>query len=274
MLRCPSTPRLLGFAAALALPLCTLPGCATSGVNAGDFNLVSVEEEWQLGRQLEADIARQLPLVNDPALERYVSQLGQRIVAQTELRQLPWRFHVVRDGEINAFNVPGGLVYVNAGLVAQAANASELAGVLAHEISHGVSRHGTERLTKQQGLSVGAGVLLGQDPGAVAQIAAQIAAGGAIAKFSRNDEREADQLGVRYMAAAGYDPEGMASMFERLMAEQQRQPGAVEQFFSTHPLTQDRIRDARRYAAAVDRSGLRRDDANFAAARQRARRYE
>src|SRR5690606_1570900 len=117
--------------------------------------------------------------------------------------QLPWRFHVVQDDAINAFNIPGGVVYVNTGLIARAGSASELAVVLAHEISHGIARHGTERLTTQYGISIVAGLVLGQDPGLVEQIAAQIVATGAIARYSRGAEREADDLGVRYMAGAG-----------------------------------------------------------------------
>lgn len=253
---------------ALVIAASALGGCASSG-----FNLVSLEDEWQLGRELEADVNRQVTLVNDATLQRYVDQMGQRIVARTEMARLPWRFHVVQDPQINAFNIPGGTVYVNTGLIAAAGSAAELAGVLAHEIAHGVARHGTERLTQQQGANVLAALLLGQDPGLVAQIAAQVAAGGAFAKFSRDDEREADRLGVRYMAAAGYDPEGMARMFERLLADQRQQPGAVAQFFSTHPLTEERLADVRREAQRHGRRGLAMNDNQFAGVRQRAERY-
>src|SRR5919106_4958690 len=124
--------------------------CASSGVNKGDLNLVSYQEEWELGRALERDIARQLPLVRDPAALAYVNRMGQRIAAQTELAEAPWEFHLVADPSINAFNIPGGHVYVHTGLVGATDNASELAGVMAHEIAHGVSRHGTEMLSRAQ----------------------------------------------------------------------------------------------------------------------------
>ena len=250
-----------------------LAGCATTGVNSGDFNLVSLDEEWQLGQQLERDIAQQVDVLNDPTLTNYVDRIGQRIVAKTELRRQPWRFYVVDDDAINAFNVPGGLVYVNTGLIAAAENTSELAGVIAHEIAHGVSRHGTERLTKAQGLSIGAGLLLANDPGAVSQMAAQIVGGGAIAKFSRDDEREADRLGVRYMAQAGYNPEGMATLFSKLMADRRRSPSSVEQFFSTHPLTEERIATVRREAKKYPARGLTTNEREYASIRARARRY-
>jgi predicted Zn-dependent protease len=259
--------RLFVFAFSLSFGTAALTGCGSG------FNLVSVEEEWEMGQQLERDVAQQVDVLDDPALTRYVDRLGQRIVAQTGLSGRPWRFHVVDDGTINAFNVPGGLVYVHTGLIAAAANTAELAGVIAHEVAHGAARHGTERMTQAYGLNVASAMLLGQDAGLGAQIAAQIAGGGAIAKFSRDDEREADRLGVRYMARAGYDPRGMATMFEKLMADRQRRPGAVEQFFSTHPLTEERVADVRREARKYPARGLVTNDGEFAGIRARARRY-
>src|SRR6185436_1530727 len=123
----------------------------------------------------------------------------------------------------------GGHVYVNTGLIHAAENASQLAGVMAHEINHVVARHSTEQISRQYGLSILASLVLGQNPGVLSQIAAQIVAGGALARFSREAEREADELGIRAMYAAGYDPRGMASMFRQLLAHQQRSPSRVEQ---------------------------------------------
>jgi len=247
-----------------ALPLAS---CGTG------LNLVSVDEEWEMGRQIEQDINRQVRIVNDPTLQRYVEQMGQRIVRETPMANRQWKFYVVQDPAINAFNAPGGLVYVYTGLIAQAENSAELAGVVAHEIAHGVARHGTQRLSQVYGLNVAASILLGSDPGLAQQVAGQIVAGGAVASFSRGQEREADQLGVRYMAAAGHDPEGMATLLEKLIADRQRRPGAVEQFFSTHPLTEERVREVRRLARGVQRSGLRMDDGQYASIRARAARY-
>lgn len=241
-----------------------LSGCATSGVNRGDVNLISLEEEWQMGQQLEAEIAREMDLVRDPSALAYVNEVGQRIVNQTNMRQLPWEFHIVDDPSINAFNIPGGHVYVHTGLIEAADNASQLAGVMAHEIAHGVSRHATERLTKAYGLQIAAGAVLGQNPGIIEQIVAQIAGSGAIAKFSRDDEREADQLGVGYMYQGGYNPEGMVEMFETLLQERQRRPSDIEQFFSTHPLNEERIADIERELSRLpNRSGLITQESGF-----------
>lgn len=252
--------------------LLMVAGCAS--LTGGGFNLITMDEEWEMGRQIEAELNRQLHIVNDRETQQYINGIGQRIVAQTELAHRPWSFHVVADGAVNAFNTPGGNVYVNTGLIEAASNVSELAGVIAHEVSHGVARHGTQQMSKAYGINVGASILLGGDPGLVQQIAAQIAAGGAMAKFSRDDEREADRLGVRFMYGAGYNPDGLASFFEKLLEREQRQPGALSQFFSTHPLTQERVAEARREAQRL-RGGqsLTTTDGQLARIQQRVRSY-
>lgn len=252
---------------AVALVTALALGCGSSG---GNFNLISIEEEWQLGAQLSQDIARQVRFNNDPTVNAYVRSMGQRLVAQSPapFNQLPWEFHVVDDPSINAFAVPGGHVYVHSGLIANADNASELAGVLAHEINHVVARHSTEQISRQYGLSVLAGIALGQDPNALAQLAAQIVAGGALARFSRQAEEEADELGIRAMAAAGYNPNGMATMFEELLEHRQGSPGSVAQFFSTHPLTEDRLRRARDRAQQLGARGIT-DEPGFQQAKSR-----
>jgi beta-barrel assembly-enhancing protease len=228
-----SAPRFLtAFAVVFAL------SCG-SGSN---FNLISMEEEWQLGQQLSQDIARQVRLVNDPSAQAYIDQMGQKLVAQTSMANMPWQFHIVQDPAINAFAIPGGHVYVNTGLINVAANASELAGVLGHEINHVVARHSTEQISRQYGVQVLGGIILGQNPSALQQLAAQIIAGGAMARYSRADEDEADKLGLQTMNAAGYNPQGMVTMFQKLLANQKSNPSSVEQFFSSHPLTEDRIR--------------------------------
>lgn len=257
----------------LALALATLVtmGCGSAGGGGGDFNLISLEEEWQLGQQLSQDIAKQVRFNNDPAVNAYVRNMGQRIVqnAPAPFNQLPWNFYVVQDPSINAFAIPGGHVYVHTGLIANADNAAELAGVIGHEISHVVARHSTEQISRQYGLSALASIVLGQNPGVLQQIAAQIVAGGTLARFSREAEREADRLGIQAMASAGYDPRGMASMFEELLEHRKGQPSRVEQFFSTHPLTEDRIRDARNMAAQLGTSGVSMDDGQFQDIRRR-----
>ena len=256
---------LLPFALAAALFVGVIPfyGCAT----LGGANYVSLEEEWQLGRELEADLNRQLNLVNDATLQRYVESMGQQLVRGTTMANLPWRFHVVADDQINAFNIPGGVVYVNTGLIARAGSASELAGAMAHEVAHGVARHGTQRLSKAYEANILAGVLLGGNPGLVEQLATQVVAQGAFAKFSRTDEREADRLGVGYMVDAGWNPEGLAQMLERIM-----EGGGGGGFFSTHPNPQERVQNVRALARSSGGRG-RTNDGQFSSIRSRAGRY-
>jgi beta-barrel assembly-enhancing protease len=253
------------FAAAF-LVVFGLTACGGSG---GDFNLISLEEEWQLGAQLARDIERQVRLNTDPTVNSYVDAVGRRIVAQTPMANLPWQFHVVEDPAINAFAIPGGHVYIHTGLIANADNASELAGVMAHEISHVLARHSTEQISRQYGLSIVAGLALGQNPNELAKLAAAIVAQGALARYSRAAEQEADRLGVAAMARAGYNPRGMVTMFEELLEHQRTRPNAVDKFFSTHPLTQDRIRDVE---AEIQRAGNPTgitDEPQFQAARAR-----
>lgn len=247
---------------AVSLAALSVLGCATFG----GTNYVSLEEEWELGRQIEADLAQRLDLVNDATIRNYVNQVGQRMVRQTTMSELPWRFHVVRDASVNAFNVPGGLVYVHTGLLAESGSAAEFAGALAHEIGHGLARHGTRRMSQMMEANLLASVLLGDNPGTIAQIGAQIAAAGAFANFSRADEREADEMAVELMAATGYDPEGLARLLERLMREGTGGSG----FFSTHPDPAERVENVRAFARDVDRSGLRMDETGFATVRSRA----
>lgn len=239
----------------LAVVLVTLLsfGCASGS----DFNMISIEEEWQLGNQLSQEVASQVRLNNDAAVNAYVRNMGQKIVARmpAPFNQLPWQFHVVNDPAINAFAIPGGHIYLHTGLLTNADNASEVAGVMAHEIGHVVARHSTEQISRQYGLSMVAGLVLGQNPGVLQQLAAQIVAGGTMARFSREAERESDEIGIQGMAAAGYNPIGMATMFEELMEHRQGTPGRVEQFFSTHPLTEERVRDARNRAAQIGNRG-------------------
>jgi predicted Zn-dependent protease len=242
------------------LVLVLLLSCGGSG---GDFNLISIEEEWQLGAQLSRDIARQVPLLNDAAAQAYITEMGQRIVRQSPMANLPWNFHIVRDNQINAFAIPGGHVYIYTGLINNADNASELAGVMAHEISHVVARHSTEQISRQYGISILAGLVLGQNPNVLAELAAQIVAGGALARFSRSAEQEADRLGLGFMNNAGYNPRGMVTMFQELLEHQRRQPSAVERFFSTHPLTQDRIRDVENQITKLPQRATSTDDPGF-----------
>jgi predicted Zn-dependent protease len=220
-------------------------------IEKGGFNLISLEEEWAMRDDLKKQVAAQYRVVNDPGATAYLNQVGRRIVAKTELGDRPWDFGIVDDDAVNAFNLPGGLVYVHKGLVAEADKLSELTAVLGHEIAHGVARHGTQMMTRSAGIEAVQGILLGGDAGAKEQLLGQLVGGGLLSRYSREAEREADQLGIRYAAEAGYDAGGAVTMFEKLLALRGRKPGAVDRFFSSHPLTEERVAEARSLAAQL-----------------------
>jgi predicted Zn-dependent protease len=262
------------FVAPLLLTVAGLVlGCATTGVNKGDVNLVSLQEEWDLGNQLSADIAKQSKIVADPSVKAYITAMGEKILAaardESDVAQLPWTFDVIDDPQVNAFNIPGGHVYFYSGLIAQAKSYPEVMGVMAHEVSHGIARHGTENMTKQYGIALVAGLVLGKNPATYQQILAQVLANGAIMKFSRAAEREADDLGVHFVYKAGVDPQGMVDFFQVLMSLQQSKPNAIEQFFASHPLTEDRIKDVSGRIAKLPAKTLQETDPGFDAFKAR-----
>ena len=222
-----------------------------SGSGARDINLFSVDAEWELGEELRAEVARQAVVVDDPVVDGLVDEIGMDMVAQTELADRGWTFTVVQDPTVNAFAVPGGHVFVHTGLLQAVANEAELAGVLAHEVAHIEARHSTEMLTRAYGIDFVLS-LLGDEQGRLEQIAEDLATDGAVAKFSRDAEREADTLGVAHLAAAGYPPEGIAGFFEVLLEQRERQPTALDQFFATHPLTEERLERARALSEGLE----------------------
>jgi len=267
------TPRLPLLAPTALLLTLAVPGCLCGGdgVNSGDLNLLSLDDEWALGEELATEIATQLPMVEDPVVQAYVDRMGRALAAQTEMAARPWRFHVVADPAVNAFAIPGGHVYVNAGLIGAAENAAELASVVGHEVGHGVARHATERMVKAYGVQLVAALVLGEDAGPLEQIATALVGEGLLARFSRTDEREADELGLRYLSDAGYAPEAMAGMFETLLTLRQRRPVLFERWFQTHPLTEDRVAWAEEAARALPDGLL--TDPDFARVRQRVAPY-
>ena len=192
---------------------------------------------------------------------------------------LRYQFFIVNSNVVNAFAIPGGYVYVNRGVIERADNLSELAGVLAHEISHVEARHSIEQMQQASNanlaLTLGY-VLLGRQPSGAEQAAIQVGGGLYFAHHSRQAETEADELAVPLMVRAGINPQGLPSFFRELMAEQQRSPSAVEQWFSTHPLTEDRIQDTQRLVAQIPASqlrSLRTNTQGFTDFKARMRRY-
>jgi len=205
---------------------------------------ISQQQEVQMGQEYAQQINAQLPIVQDPEINRYINVLGDSIARLTNRRDLDWQFFIVDSKEVNAFAVPGGFVYVNRGLIERADQMDELAGVLGHEIGHVVRRHTVKQMEKAQGANVGvtlACVLTSICNSQVAGAAINVVGGAVFARFSRQDEAQADQEGFDNVVRAGVSPVGMVTMFRKLLEERKARPGAVESMFLTHPLEEDRI---------------------------------
>ena len=239
------------------------------------FNLFSVQQDVDLGRQSAVEVERQLPILNDARVNSYLTRIISRLSAQAPGTKFPYTIRAVNSTEINAFALPGGPMYVNKGLVTAARSEAELAGVLAHEMSHVVLRHGTEQASKaylgQAGLSL-LGGLVGKRGSTSSQIVNAVGGFGlnaAFLKFSRSDEYEADALGAELMSKAGYDPLAMATMFAMLRSEQGRDPGKLERFFSSHPPAADRESRIRTIAASLGTGGSQQVVGGFASIQSR-----
>lgn len=209
------------------------------------------ENEVKLGRQLAAEVEREAKFVDDPIITEYVNRVGQNIVLHSDAK-IPFTIKVIDSDEVNAFALPGGFFFVNKGLILAADNEAELAGVMAHEIAHVAARHAMENQRKMQILDYGilAGILLGGGVlGNVLYNGGGFFEGMAFLHFSRGAEGEADKLGVQYMWAAGYDPNAMATMFEKLEAKNKKKPGTLARMFMDHPAPADRRASAIALAA-------------------------
>jgi predicted Zn-dependent protease len=202
------------------------------------WNLFSKEQDVQLGREAAAQIEKEHEVVTDAQLQTYISNLGAQLARSPRAGDFPYSFKVVNDSSINAFALPGGPMFIHTGLIKEAENEAQLAGVMAHEISHVALRHGTNQASKAQLIRLPA-LLAGQMAdgsmlGSLAQLGIGVGANSVLLKFSRSAESQADYNGTLIMSDAGFNPIEMARFFEKLQAAGGRQ-GGVAQFFSSHP---------------------------------------
>jgi len=236
---------------------------------------VSQDEEVAIGRENARQIDAQLPLVTDPAATSYVSALGSDIARRTARADLDWQFRIVNSDQVNAFAVPGGFIYVNRGLIERAGTLGELAGVLGHEIAHVTLRHSARQM--EEGSKRGVVIsllctLTSVCESGVGRVAVNAANSALFARHSRHDEAEADSAAIENVIRADIDPDGIPSMFERLLQERRTRPGLVEGWFASQPLEEDRIVRTR---ALIDRiepaqlEGLRQDSPDFHAFKAR-----
>jgi beta-barrel assembly-enhancing protease len=207
-----------------------------------DPNKYSLQQDVELGQEAAAEARKQLPMLNDSRVDNYVERVGENLVdaIPSEFRHAGFRytFDVVNQKEINAFALPGGPMFLNRGMIEASRSEAEMAGVMAHEISHVILRHGTAQATKGQKFQIGAvagqilGAIVGGAAGSVIAQGTQFGLGAYFLKYSREYERQADLLGAQLMARAGYDPRAMATMFQTIQAEGGR---SGPEWLSSHP---------------------------------------
>jgi beta-barrel assembly-enhancing protease len=236
------------------------PGSEADVSAIGDRNVgkgldfYSLEKEIALGKQLAQEVDKSAKFIDDPVVDEYVNRIGQNLVRNSDAR-VPFTIKVIDSDTVNAFALPGGFFYVNSGLITHADEEAELAGVMAHEIAHVCARHGTKQATKgdiMQMASIPAMIFIPYSwAGYAIYQGMNFAIPLTFLKFSRNDEREADYLGTQYMYKAGYDPNAFVAFFEKVEADEKKEPGTIPKVFSTHPPTPDRIEAVQKEIATI-----------------------
>lgn len=263
------------FPILLVLPALLLVGACSANPATGKQSFtafMSPEKEIQVGAEEHPKILKQFGgQFDDRALSAYVRNMGLSLAKNSELPDLPWTFTILNDAQVNAFALPGGYVYVTRGLLALASDEAELAGVLSHEIGHVTARHSAQRYSTSVVAGIGVQVLgvlsqaagLGSTGGDIASIGANLA----LKSYSREQELEADSLGVRYMTRESFDPDALVSFFDKLRAHQAieaklagKDASAVDahNILSTHPRTTDRIQQAINLAQKNGQAATRR----------------
>ncbi|HOF39057.1 MAG TPA: M48 family metallopeptidase [Candidatus Hydrogenedentes bacterium] len=227
----------------LMLSILAMAGCMTLEGEPVKFNILSTQQEIQLGKQLSAEVEKQEKVSKDAALQAYVSQIGARLGSVATRQDVQYSFTVIDNPDtVNAFALPGGHMYLYTGLLKICENEAELAGVMAHEIAHVAAHHHGEAMTKQFGFELLTQLVLGEQPSALAKIATGVFGQGMMSYYSRDNEREADALGMEFLYRAGYRPDGMVSFMQKLIAEEQRSGGGHPlPIFASHPPTQERL---------------------------------
>ncbi len=236
------------FASALLAVSCT----TNVATGQRQLTLISQSQELALGRESDAEITAAMGVYEDPGLAAYVGDIGTRMARLSERPDLTWTFRVMDDPAVNAFALPGGYIYVTRGLLAHLSSEAELATVLGHEIGHVTGRHAVERLSKQQlaGIGLGIGMIASPEVARFGDLA-QAGLGVLFLKYSRDHERQADELGLRYVLRGGYDPRESPEVFRVLERVGETAGGRVPGWLSTHPDPGARAETARRALAGI-----------------------
>ena len=221
----------------LILAVCLLAGCAYIEPLVEDFNVISIPQEQELGGQISRQVTREMPVIQDPSLNARVRSIGHQLVNALPRRDFEYRFYVIENKEPNAFTIPGGAIYVHTGLL-QMTDDEELAGVIAHEIGHAFERHPAKALSRTLGAAYLTDLLLKGQKEQLKKLSFQLAEGGLLTRYSRQDEREADEVAFFLLQRARMNPEGLIRFLKRLQALERTSPLPI---LSTHPPTPERI---------------------------------
>ena len=215
-------------------------------------NIYSVEKEIALGKQLAQEVEKAARIIDDPLISEYVNRLGQNIARNSDAK-VPFTIKAIDSNEVNAFSLPGGYLFVNTGLILQTQTEAELASVMAHEIAHVAARHGTRQASRGTlaNLLTIPLIFIGGWTGYGIQQAAGLAIPMTFLRFSRGFEEEADLLGLQYLYKTGYDPLASIDFFERIESFEKKKPGTIAKVFSSHPMTEDRIKKAQKFIQEV-----------------------
>ena len=220
-----------------------------------ELSLVSEGQEIQMGRGADPEIVAQMGLYPDSAVQRYVRDIGLRMAAESERPELPWTFRVLDDPTVNAFALPGGFIYITRGIMAHLTSEAELAGVLGHEIGHVTARHSANQMSRAQlaQVGLGLGMIFSETVRSYGGVASQ-SLGLLFLKFGRDDESQADELGIRYMTRSGYDPRELAGVMTMLSrtSELASGSGRAPEWMSTHPDPANRSESILAQVAAGD----------------------
>ena len=243
--------------AAIAAATLAIAACATNpATGKKEFSLMSEAQEIELGKQANVEVRREMGLYDDPELQRYVETIGMRLARASERPNLPWQFAVVDEPAINAFALPGGFIYLTRGILPFLDDEAQLAGVLGHEIGHVTARHSAQQYTKATTAGIGVTLLSIFVPEARPfQNITETALGVLFLKHGRDDELEADRLGVKYTASTGWNPAGVAGMLRTLarLDEADGSRRGVPNFLSTHPAPADRVQKVEAVVAQAGR---------------------
>lgn len=258
----------------VVIPILILAACVAQNSNPAvaptpGFNMFSKQQDIQLGQQAAQQVRQQYQVVQNQTLQDFATRLGTRLASQAQAQGYPYSFTMLNSKDVNAFALPGGPTFVFSQIVLFADNEAELAGVLAHEISHVALRHGTNQVSKQNLISIpaeiAAATIDGGTMGQLVQLGLGVGLNGLFLHYSRTDESQADALGTRIMAEAGYNPIEMANMFEKLA--KQGGPG-VPEFLSDHPSPGNRVRAVQAIIRTLPQRNYGYSTGEFAKAQQ------